>query len=79
MFVKIQVNLVTELEERLPSVRLYFFNKFHVVTKHCGWVSQLKFFQNTKFDNKVKAVKNSNENNSDVIEKYQVTIASNLL
>ena len=66
-----QVSLVTELEERLPSVRLYFFNKCHMVAKHYGEASKL-FFQNVRFDNKVQAIKDSNENNSTVIEKHQV-------
>ena len=70
--VNIQVALVTELEERLPSVRLCFFNKFHMLTKRYGMVSHLMFFQSSKFDDKVKAVKDSNENSSCVIEKYQV-------
>ena len=68
----LKVALVTELEERLPSVRLCFFNKFHMLTKGYGIVSHLMLFQSNKFDNKVKAVKDSNENSSDVIEKYQV-------
>jgi len=68
----VQVALITELEERLPSVRLYFFKKFHVSTKQHGIASQLTFFGSTKFDDKVKAVKESNENNSNVIENYQV-------
>ena len=69
----IQVDLVTELEERLPSVRLYFFNKFHMLRKPCyGVVSHLMFFQSAKFDNKLNAVKDSEEKNSNVIEVYQV-------
>ena len=53
-------------------MRLCFFNKFHMLTKHYGMVSHLILFQSNKFDDKVKAVKDSNENSSDVIEKYQV-------
>ena len=71
-----QVALITELEERLPSVRLYFFKKFYASTKQYGIASHLTFFESTKFDNKVKAVKESNENNSNVIENYQVLIAA---
>ena len=68
--VTIQVDLVTELEERLPSVRLYFFKRFHVLTKLYSSFSQI-IFQRT-FDNKVKAVKSSEVTYSNVIEEYQV-------
>ena len=63
---------MTELEERLPSVRLYFFNKFYMLKKHHYTVSQLIFFQSQKFDDKVKAVKGSEEAKSNVIDEYQV-------
>ena len=69
----VQVDLVTELEKRLPSVRLYFYNKFHVLKKPYGVMSRLEFFRRTKFDKKVNAVKNSKEKNCNVIEEYQVT------
>ena len=66
-----QVELITELEDRLPFVRLYFFKKFYLLKKHDG-ISPLRLLQAT-FDDKVKAVKDSKENNSSVIEDYQVT------
>ena len=65
-----QVDLVTELEDRLPPVRLYFFEKSHVLNKH-DKVSPLLLFQTT-FVDKVKAAKDSEENNSNTIEEYQV-------
>ena len=68
-----QVDLVTELEEKLPSVRLYFYNKIYVLRKLYGKVNQLLLFQGTNFDNKVKAVKDSEGKKADVFEKYQVT------
>jgi len=61
-----------ELEERLPSVRLYFFKKFHILKRTYGGLSQLPFLPSAKFDNKIKAVKDSNEVNTNVIEEYQV-------
>ena len=67
-----QVDLVTELEDRLPFIRLYFLEKLHILNKH-DKVSPLLFFQST-FDDKVKAVKDSEENNSNKIEGYQVII-----
>ena len=42
-----------------------------MLTKH-NTVSALMFFQSKKFDNKVKAVKDSEETNSSVIEEYKV-------
>ena len=70
----IQIGLTVELEERLPSVRHYFFKKFHLVTRPQGGMSQLPFLLiGDKFDDKVKAVKDSEgEGISNVIEKYQV-------
>ena len=65
-----QVELITELEERLLFVRFYFFKKFHLLKKH-DRISPLMFFQGT-FDDKVQAVKDSKERNSNVIEEYQV-------
>ena len=70
--VTVQVELITELEDRLPFVRLYFFKKFRMLKRHHDGISPLKFFQTT-FDDKVQAVKDSKENNSNVIEEYQVT------
>ena len=67
-----QVELITELEERLPSVRLYFYKKFHMLKKHCNQISPLVFLQISNFDTKAKAVKGSKENNTNVIEEYQV-------
>ena len=64
-----QVCLITELEERLPSVRLYFFKKFNILKKYDIASPLMYYFQSAKFDNKVKAVKDSNENNT---KKYQV-------
>ena len=61
-----------ELEEKLPSVRLYFFKKFHILTRTYGRLSQLPFLPSANFDNKAKAVKDSNEVTSNVIEEYQV-------
>ena len=43
-----------------------------MLKKHHGTVSQLVFFQSKKFDDKVKAVKDSEEAKSSVIEEYQV-------
>ena len=67
-----QVDLVTEWEERVPFVRLYFFKRFHTLKKQHGRVSPLMFVQSTNFDTKVKAAKDSEEKNSDVIKEYQV-------
>ena len=63
---------MTELEERLPSLRVYFYKKFHMLTRHYGRVSQVIGFQNTRFENKVKAVKDAKLKYSNVIEEYQV-------
>lgn len=43
-----------------------------MLKKHQFTVSQLIFFQSQKFDAKVKAVKDSEETKSNVIEEYQV-------
>ena len=43
-----------------------------MLKRHHDGISPLKFFQAT-FDDKVQAVKDSKENNSNVIEEYQVT------
>ena len=61
-----------ELEEKLPSVRQYFSKKFHILTRTCGRLSQLPFLPSADFDSKAKAVKDSNEETSNVIEEYQV-------
>ena len=45
---------------------------FHMLKRHHDRISPLKFFQ-AIFDDKVQAVKDSKENNSNVIEEYQVT------
>ena len=69
-----QVDLVTELEDRLPPIRLYFFDKSHILSKH-DKASPLLLFQST-FDEKAKTVKDSEESNSNKIEEYQVVIAN---
>ena len=48
------------------------FQKFHMLKRYHDGISPLKFFQAT-FDDKIQAVKDSKENNSNVIEEYQVT------
>ena len=68
-----QVELITELEERLPAVRRRFFKKSQThLKKHYDRISPLMFFRGT-LDDKVQAVKDSKEHNSSVIEEYQVT------
>ena len=67
------MELITELEDRLPAVRRRFFKKSQtLLKKHYDRISPLKFFRD-KFDDKVQAVKDSKENNSNVIKEYQVT------
>ena len=67
------MELITELEERLPAVRRRFFKKSHThLKKHYDRISPLMFFRGT-LDDKVQTVKDSKEHNSNVIEEYQVT------
>ena len=68
-----QVDLVTELEEKLPPVRLYFFKKFHTLKKQRSRMFQLTSYQSATFNDKVKAIKDSVKNNSNMIEEHQVT------
>ena len=43
-----------------------------MLIKRYGRISQLMLLQDTTFDDKVKSVKDSEEKQTDVIEKYQV-------
>ena len=76
MLINTQISLAVEVEERLPSVRCYFYKKFHELMRPDSKTSQLPFLPNSRrFDDKVKAVKDSeSEGISNVIEKYQVNI-----
>jgi len=68
----IQVQVALEIEERLPLVRLYFTKKNLVVYRNHRSFSHKHFLSGTSFDSKVKAVNESNEINSNLIEGYQV-------
>lgn len=70
----IQVLMALEIEERLPSVRLYFSKKFLVIKRDHKHLSKIPFLSsiNSSFDHKVKAVHESNEIQSSLIEEYQV-------
>ncbi|XP_065891015.1 transient receptor potential cation channel subfamily A member 1-like [Dysidea avara] len=67
----LQISSVLELEERLPSVRLYFSEKSRVVTRNHRNLSKIPFLQSSSFDSKVKAINESNETNSNLMEEYQ--------
>ena len=67
-----QVLIALEIEERLPSVRLYFSEKFQVVKRNHKHISKIPFLSGISFDHKVKAVHDSNETQSNLIEEYQV-------
>ena len=66
--------MALEIEERLPSVRLYFSKKFLVIKRDHKHLSKIPFLSgiNFSFDHKVKAVHESNETQSSLIEEYQV-------
>jgi len=66
--------MALEIEERLPSVRLYFSEKCMVVKRDHKHLSKIPFLSHISFAHKVKAVHESNEAKSNLIEEYQVYV-----
>jgi len=67
-----QVSFALEIEERLPSLRLYFSKKYHVVTK--GHRAKIPFLSGSSFNSKLKAINKLQETKLNLIEEYQVRL-----
>ena len=76
-----QIRTSLDLEQRMPSARLYFSEDMHVITRdsspNCTLTVVnylLEYLLNNSFDCKVNALQDSNEKNEKLIEEYQVTM-----
>ena len=69
-----QVRFALEIEERLPSIRLYFSEKFAVLRKNAiSSIPDLPFLPVMSFASKAKAVNEAKENNSNLIDEFLVS------
>jgi len=70
----IQVTLALEIEERLPSIRLYFSEKYCVLTKNAiSSIPKIPLLPVISFSSKQKAVHAARDNNSNLIDELLVS------